>query len=59
MRICLRRAAHISANGDANGYDMDTDVDMDIGVKSVYIRPYSLEKISQSTSLSSIQSNTV
>ena len=40
MRICLRRAAHISANGDANGYDTDTDVDMDIGVNLVYIRAF-------------------
>jgi hypothetical protein len=29
--------AHICANGYANGYDKGTDVDMDIGVKSVYI----------------------
>jgi len=35
---------------------MDTDGDMDMEVKSVYIGPSALE-ISQSTSLSSIQSN--
>jgi len=37
---------------------MDTDVDMDIGVKSVYIGPWALE-VSQSTSLSSILSNSI
>jgi hypothetical protein len=30
MRICLRRAAHISANGYATNIDMDTDIDTDI-----------------------------
>jgi len=57
MRICLRRAAHISANGYANGHDKDTDVVMDIGVKSVCIRAFWPREISQSTSLSSIQCN--
>jgi len=37
--------------------EMDTEMDMDIGVKSVYIGALALE-ISQSTSPSSIQSNT-
>jgi len=37
--------------------DMDTGVDMEMGVKSVYIRAFRPREISQSTSLSSIQSN--
>jgi hypothetical protein len=50
MRICLRRAAHISINGYANGYDMD------IGVKPVYIG--ALGSLDQSIDKSSsIQSN--
>jgi hypothetical protein len=44
MRICLRRAAHISANRYANGYDMNTDVD--VGDKSVYIYRPSAPEIS-------------
>jgi len=38
--------------------DIDTDMDMDIGVMSIYIRAIWPREISQSTSLSSIQSNT-
>jgi hypothetical protein len=58
MKICFRRAAHISAerlisvqtdmqmNIDMDT-DIDTDMDMDIGVQSVYIYgPSGLEKIS-------------
>jgi len=37
--------------------DMDTDVDMDIGAKSVHIRAFGPREATQSTSLSSIQSN--
>ena len=37
--------------------DMDTNMAADIGVKSVYIRAFRPREISQSTSLSSIQSN--
>jgi len=34
--------------------DTETNVDMDMGVKSVYIRPSALERSSQSTSHSGI-----
>jgi hypothetical protein len=62
MKICLRRAAHISAerlisvqtdiqtNIDMDT-DIDTDMDMDIGDKSIYIRAFWPREISQSTSL--------
>ena len=47
MQICLRRAAHfsaerlISAQTDMQtNIDMDMDMDMDIGVWSVYIRAF-------------------
>jgi hypothetical protein len=68
MKICLRRAARISAeqlisvqtdmqtNIDMDT-DIDTDMDMDIGDKSVYIRAFRPREINQSTSLRSIQSN--
>jgi hypothetical protein len=38
--------------------DMVTKMAMEIGVKSVYIRTFRPQEISQSTRLSSIQSNT-
>jgi len=41
MRICLSRAAHLSANEYANGCDMDMNVDMDMEVKSKYIGDFS------------------
>jgi len=63
MRIRLRRAAQICAErlismqtDMQTEIDMETNVDMDIGVKSIY-GPSALERSSQSTSLSSIQSN--
>jgi hypothetical protein len=65
MKICLRRAAHISAErlisaqtDEQTEIDMETHMDVDIGVKSVYIRAFWPREISQSTSLRIIQSNT-
>jgi len=37
--------------------DIDMETNMDMGVKSVYIRAFRPREISQSTSLRSIQSN--
>jgi hypothetical protein len=70
MKVCLRRAAHISAERLISGrlisvqtdeqteIDMETNIDVDIGDKSVYIRAFWLREDSQSTSQRSIQSNT-
>jgi len=71
MKICLRRAAHISAERlisvQSGSYqckrickrirDMDTNMAVDMGDKSIYIRAFWPREISQSTSLRSIQSN--
>jgi len=69
MKICLKRAAHISAERLISEWlisvqtdkqteiDMETNMDVDIGDKSVYIRAFWPREISQSTSLRSIQSN--
>ena len=66
MKICLRRAVHISAErlisvqtDEQTEIDMETNMNVDIGDKSVYIRAFRPRDDSQSTSLSSIQSNTV
>jgi hypothetical protein len=64
MKICLRRAACISTErlisvqtDEQTEIDMETNMAVNMGDKSVYSRPSGLEKISQSTSLRSIQSN--
>jgi len=66
MKICLRRAVHISAErlisvqtDEQTEIDIETNMNVDIGDKSVYIRAFRPRDDSQSTSLSSIQSNTV
>jgi hypothetical protein len=55
--VCIRRAAHIQIVQTHMQTIME--VDMDIGVESVYIRAFGPREISQSTSHSSIQSNTL
>ena len=64
MKICLRRAARICTErlisvqtDEQTEIDMETNMAVNMGDKSAYIRPSGLEKISQSTSLRSIQSN--
>jgi hypothetical protein len=55
MKICLRRAACISTEqlisvqtDEQTEIDMETTMAVNMGDKSVYIRPSGLEKISQS-----------
>jgi hypothetical protein len=55
MKICLRRAARISTErlisvqtDEQTEIDMETNMAVNMGDKSVYIRPSGLEKISQS-----------
>jgi hypothetical protein len=58
MKIRLRRAAYISATDEQTEIDMEINIAVNTGDKSVYIYgPSGLEKISQSISLRSIQSN--
>jgi len=64
MKICLRRAAHISAErlisvqtDEQTEIDMETNMAVIMGDKSVYIRAFGPREISQSTSLRSIQNN--
>jgi hypothetical protein len=54
MKICLRRAARISTErlisvqtDEQTEIDMETNMTVNMGDKPVYIRPSSLEKISQ------------
>jgi hypothetical protein len=56
------RAAHIRAErliSVQTDVQADIAMDTDMGVRSVYIRAFRPREISQSTSLSSIQSNSV
>jgi len=54
------RAAHISVQMDEQTeIDMETNMDVDIGDKSVYIRAFWPREDNKSTSLRSIQSNRV
>jgi hypothetical protein len=55
--VCIRRAAHIKIVQTHMQTIME--MDMDIGVESVYIRAFGPWEISQSTSHSSIQRNTL
>jgi len=55
MKICLRRAARISTErlisvqtDEQTEIDMETNMAVNMGDKSVYIRPSGLENISQS-----------
>jgi len=64
MKICLRRAARISAErlisvqtDEQTEIDMETNMAVNMGDKSVYIRAFWPREISQSTSLRSFQSN--
>jgi hypothetical protein len=66
MKIYLRRAAHISVErlisvqtDEQTEIDMETNMDVDIGDKFVYIRAFWPREDSQSTSLRSIQSNSL
>jgi len=65
MKICLRRATRISTErlisvqtDEQTEIDMETNMAENMGDKSVYIRAFWPREISQSASLSSIQSNT-
>ena len=57
MKICLRTAAHISVErlisvqtDEQTEIDMETNMDVDTGDKSVYIRAFRPREDSQSTS---------
>jgi len=66
MKICLRRADRISTErlisvqtDEQTEIDMETNMAVNMGVKSVYIRAFWPREISQSTSQRSIQSNKI